>query len=44
MDVHVHGFFFLIEMSDGKGLRAKAVLDGCLAGTEFFHKYAAPFP
>ena len=42
MDVHVHGFFFLIEMGDGKGLRAKAVLYGCLAGTEFFH-VGAPF-
>ncbi len=37
MDVHVHGFFFLIQMCYGKGLGLAAVFYGLFAGRKFSH-------
>ena len=42
MDVHVHGFFFFVEMGDGKGFGLGAAFDGGFAGIQFFHGQA-PF-
>lgn len=37
MDVHFHGFFFFIEMRNGKGSGALTVFNGNFAGGYFFH-------
>ena len=37
MDMHFHGFFFFIEMRNGKGSGAQAVFNCCFAGGYFFH-------
>ena len=43
MDMHVHGFFLFIEVSDGKGFGALAIFDSGFAGIDFFHGQEAPF-
>ena len=37
MDMHIHGFFFFIEMCDGKRVCALAVINRNLAGCHFVH-------
>ncbi len=37
MDMHIHGFFFFIEVGDGKCPGEIAVFDCGLAGCQFFH-------
>ena len=37
MDMHVHGFFFFIQMRDGESPGGDTAFYGLLAGGEFFH-------
>ncbi len=37
MDVHVHGFFLVVKMGDGKGMVFQAVFYRKLTGRELFH-------
>ena len=38
MDVHVHGFFFFVQMGDGKGTRLLTVFNGGFAGGKLLHR------
>ena len=40
MDMHVHGFFILVEMGNGKVSLADSSLHGSFAGIEFFHNHS----
>ncbi len=42
MDMHVHGFFFFVEMCDGEGMCGKAVFNSLSAGGQFFHNVSFP--
>ena len=43
MNMHFHGFFFFIEVGNGKGSGALTVFNCSFAGIDFFHNLAAPF-
>lgn len=44
MDMHVHGFFFFVEMCDGESMCGKAVFNRLSAGGQFFHNASFPNP
>ena len=37
VDVHIHGFFFFIQVGNGKGPGVFTVFYGCFTGGKFFH-------
>ena len=38
MDVHIHGFFFFVQMGDGKGTRLLTVFNGGFTGGKLLHR------